>query len=242
MNRHDITLRYFDARGRVQFIRDYMSIRGVAYTDERVPLSADFSAWLAIRDDATRTGPFRKLPVLEFDREVISETLVIVSFLHERLGDRQRLSAIENRHHEMLASSLYTDILVPVGTLIWADRMFPGTVVAEAAQQTLGRVRRLLSTLNTTLEEWGWLARSGPETLADCLLWDQIMTAVQVFGKHLGLGDLEALSRFYGEFPAREKCLKMLELEPCPITARPGEAAMIEVIRTSLDIAAKAGK
>lgn len=237
-----IVLRYFDARGRAQFIRYYLSVRDVPYTDDRVPLSDDFSEWQAIRDDTATTGPFKKLPVLHFDDEMITETLVISAFLHDELGDAKRMSVIDNLRHRMLVSSIFCDIMLPVGTLLWADITYPGIDVTGAAQQTLGRLRRHLEVLNETLDRWGWLARPAPETLSECLLWDQLMTASQVFGKHLGLGDLEALSRFYGEFPARAQCLKMLEAQPCQISGRPGEAGALAAIRDGLDRAAQTAK
>lgn len=234
-----IVLRYFNARGRAQFIRYYFTIRRVPYTDERVPLSVDFSEWQAIRDDTAVTGPFKKLPVLHFEDEMLAETLVISAFLHEQLGDAARLSATDNLRHRMLVSSLYSDVVLPIGMLLWADRMYRGVDVGDVAGQTLGRVRRHLVVLNETLDRWGWLDRSGPETLADCLLWDQLMTTRQVFGKHAGLGDLEALSRFFGDFPARGECLKMLETQVCPLTGRPGEGEALDAIHAALDRAAE---
>lgn len=234
-----IVLRYFDARGRAQFMRYYFAARELAYADERVPLSDDFTEWRSIRDDVARTGPFKKLPVLHFGDETVVEALVICAFLHERLGDAKRLSATDNLRHAMLASSLYCDVMIPIGTLIWADLAYSGADVVAVAQATLARLRRHLEVLNATLERWGWLGRRAPETLAECLLWDQLMNASQVFGKHLGLGDFDALGRFFGDFPARAQCLKILETEPCPITARPGEAELLAAIRGGLDEAAR---
>ena len=121
-----ITLRYFAARGRAQFLRYYLRARGVPFSDERVPLSADFSAWGAMRDDRSRAGPFHKLPVLVFDGRLVAETLPIAAFLHTTLGDEATLTADDRVQHEMLLSSLYTDVTVQVGTLLWAEVLFPG--------------------------------------------------------------------------------------------------------------------
>jgi glutathione S-transferase len=242
MPKPKIILRYFDARGRVQFLRYYFEVRGIAYTDERIPLSADFSEWQAIRDDSSVTGPFKKLPVLHFDDEVLSETLVITSFLHEALGDAARLSAADNLRHRMLASSLYCDSLVPLGTLVWATRLYRGADLLDITQQTLTRLGRHLSVLDETLAAWRWLERPGPPMLADCLLWDQLMSATQIFGKHLRLGNHETLSDFFGEFPARAQCLKMLESHPCQFTGLPGEPEVLAAIRAELDSAAQAAR
>lgn len=235
-----IVLRYFDARGRAQFLRYYFEVRGIAYTDERVPLSANFSEWQAIRNDTALTGPFKKLPVLHFDDALVSETLVISSFLHEALGDAARLSAEENLRHRMLVSSLYSDSLTALAMLIWAGRVYKGVDMADAAQQTLTRLGRHLAVLNDTLDAWGWVDRPGPPMLADCLLWDQLMTATQVFGKHLRLRDHETLSGFFGEFPARAQCFKMLESHPCQFTGLPGEPEVLAAIRSGLDSAVRA--
>ena len=65
MQHPPITLRYFDARGRAQFLRHYFKVRKVSFTDERVAINDEFAAWRATRDDRARTGPFQKLPVLQ---------------------------------------------------------------------------------------------------------------------------------------------------------------------------------
>jgi hypothetical protein len=46
-----LTLRYFDARGRAQFLRYYLRVRNIDFTDERVPVEADFASWIRMRDD-----------------------------------------------------------------------------------------------------------------------------------------------------------------------------------------------
>jgi hypothetical protein len=42
------------------------------------------------------------------------------------------------------------------------------------------------------------------------------------------------LTRFYEEFPARQTCEAMLTDHPCPITARPEEAAAVAKIQQLL--------
>src|SRR2546421_218702 len=71
-----ITFRYFDARGRAQAFRYLFAARGIAYTDERVPLSIGAGAvWPAMKEDGSRAGPFHKLPVLHYGERKIAETL-----------------------------------------------------------------------------------------------------------------------------------------------------------------------
>jgi hypothetical protein len=108
-----IVLRYFDARGRAQFVRHCFACRGIEHVDERVALSPKFEAWQAIRGDRAVAGPFHKLPVLHWGNSCIAETSVIYSFLHRATGDEALLSEEENLRHTMLFSSLYNDVMMP---------------------------------------------------------------------------------------------------------------------------------
>jgi glutathione S-transferase len=233
---HAITLRYFAARGRAQFLRYYLRARGVPFTDERVPLSADFAAWGAMRDDRSRTGPFHKLPVLVFDGRLIAETLPIAAFLHTALGDEATLSADDRVQHEMLLSSLYTDITTLIGTLLWAEVLFPGTDVRAVGKRTLDRLRQHLAAIERTLGEWQWLdrAESRPVMLADCLLWEALDIVKHVFGARLEL-PAPILARCHEDFTARAVCEALKREYSSPITGRPGEADAISRIQALLD-------
>ena len=122
-----ITLRYFEARGRAQPIRYYFAARGIAYTDERVPLpSSGKNVWLELKEDRSRVGPFHKLPVLRYGDRTVAETLVIGAFLHRALGDEALLSDEDNLRHSMLISSLYGDVVTPIATMLWAEAIYVG--------------------------------------------------------------------------------------------------------------------
>lgn len=231
-----ITLRYFDARGRAQFLRYYFRARKVAFTDDRVPLAPDFAPWRAIRDDRARTGPFHKLPVLHWGDRLVAETLMIASLVHEASGDAGSLSDDDNLRHGMLTSSLYYDVMLPLGTLLWAEVVYPGADVGAVAKGTLERLERHLRSVDQSLGEWRWLdkARNRRVMLVDCLLWEELNAAQQVFGPRLSLASTPMLARFYDDFPARPSCESMLAEQPCPITARPEEAAVIAKIRELL--------
>jgi hypothetical protein len=114
----EIKLHYFDARGRAQFIRYYFDLRVMPFTDNRIPLSADFHAWAAVRDDQSITGPFKRLPVLQIDGQQVAETLTIANYLHAFSGDALRLSEEDNLRHAQLLSSLYGDLMLPLGTIV----------------------------------------------------------------------------------------------------------------------------
>ncbi len=233
---HAITLRYFAARGRAQFLRYYFRARAVPFTDERVPLSTDFSAWGAMRDDRSRAGPFHKLPVLEFDGRLVAETLPIATFLYAALGDDAALGPDDRVRHEMLLSSLATDVTTPIGTLLWAELLFPGTDLQAVAKRTLDRLRQHLAGIERTLDEWEWLARAGsrPVMLADCMLWEALDVAKHLFGARLELPS-PILARCHGDFAARAVCEALKREQPSPITGRPGEADATLRIQTLLD-------
>jgi glutathione S-transferase len=236
MQHPPITLRYFDARGRAQFLRYYFRARKVSYTDDRVPLAADFAPWRAVRDDRSRTGPFHKLPVLQWGDRLIAETLMISAFVHEVSGDASALSDDDNLRHGMLTSSLCHDVMTPIATLLWAELMYPGADLGAVAKRTLERLEQHYRALDQSLGEWRWFdkARNRRVMIVDCLLWEELNVAQHVFGPRLSLAGLPMRTRFYEEFPARQTCEAMLTDHPCPITARPEEAAAVAKIQQLL--------
>ena len=224
-----IQLKYFDARGRAQFLRYFLLCRDIPFEDDRVSLAAGFEAWQAIRPDRTITGPFQKLPVLGWGDRMIAETTVIASFLHRTLGDAGLLTEVESLRHEMLISSVYIDLMVWIVILLWSEVRFPDADLGTTSKQVLERIHSHLAVLDRTLIEWQWLKRAAarPVMVADCILWDQINAAHHVFGGKLGLDATPTLARFYRDCPGREAFERLLHAKPCPITARPGEAECV---------------
>jgi glutathione S-transferase len=236
MQHPPITLRYFDARARAQFLRYFFRVRKVNYNDERIPLAADFAPWRAIRDDRSRTGPFHKLPVLHWGDRLVAETLMIAAFVHEASGDAGALNDDDNLRHGMLTSSLSQDVSTPIAQLLWADSLYPGADVGAIAKRTLDRLQSHTRALEQSLNEWRWIdkARNRRVMLVDCLLWEALNVAHTVFGPHFSLDGMALLTRFYEEFPGRQACEAVLAEKPCPITARPEEAAAIARIQQLL--------
>jgi hypothetical protein len=236
MQHPPITLRYFDARGRAQFLRYFFRIRKVSFTDERVSVGDDLAAWRAMRDDRPRTGPFQKLPILHWGDRLLAEMLMIAAFLHEASGDAGSLPDEENLRHGMLTSSLCLDMMNPVSVLLWSELMYPGADIAPAAKRTLDRLKAHCQALEQTFVDWRWLdrARNRRIMLVDCLLWEELDVARVVFGSHWSLSTTPTLARFYDDFPARPTCEALLAERPCPITARPNEAEAIAKIQQLL--------
>ena len=225
-------LRYFDARGRAQFIRHYLRARNLDVVDERVPIEADFATWRAMRTDLARVGPFQKLPVLEWDGQVVPETRVIYAFLQSATGDADALGDRRLRH-DMLVSSLCDDVMAPIGLLLWSELVYPGADLAAVAKRSLERLQTLFAALDRTLSEWRWLeeARERPVMLADCLLWEELDVAQHVFGERLRLDEHPYLLRCHRDCAAGVAFAEALAAQPRPVTARPGEAEGILKIR-----------
>jgi glutathione S-transferase len=237
-----LVLRYFDCRGRAQFIRHYLAARGLEHTDERVALSPGFEAWQAMRADRGRAGVFHKLPVLHCGELLVSETLVIQAYLHRASGDEKQLTDAENARHSMLVSSLYNDVMTPIGTLIWADLLFSGVDVGKLARQSLGRIRGHLGSLDRTLEEWDWCAAAAnrPIMLADCLLWEELDVARHVFGEHVRLHEFATLSRAYHECPGRATFEQLLVSRRVSITGK-GVASETDTLAQIRELVAAPG-
>jgi len=230
------TLRYFSARGRAQFLRYYFLNRDIEFIDEEVALSADFAAWTPIRGDRALSGPFHKLPVLNCDGLLVAETPVIAAYVHRRFGDEERLSPAENLRHAMLLSSLFIDVMSPIGLLLWLDVAYVGVDVPAAAKRSLERVSAQMHSIERTLIEWQWFAHmdNRPIMAVDCLLWEELSVLQHVFGPHVPLGSWPELSRFYTEFAGRAVCERELARKPRPVTGRPGEPAAIAKLQQAL--------
>lgn len=236
MMKAQIRLRYFDARGRAQFVRAYFGARGIEFEDERVPLDEGFASWQAIRENRALTGPLQRLPVLHYGDELIPETFVIAGFVHRRFGDAAALDPEENLRHDVLLSTCCIDVQLPMGILVWSGLMLEGANVASLARNTLDRINRTLEVIEKTVDEWDWVPglRRRPVTAADCLLWEMLDQARIIFGSQFSLADRPRLGEFYEAHPARDTFEHLLAANPCQITGRPDEAAAIEDIHSYL--------
>ncbi|MEO8463732.1 MAG: hypothetical protein ABI640_00185 [Gammaproteobacteria bacterium] len=230
------TLRYFAARGRAQFLRYYFLNRNIEFKDEEVALSADFAAWGQIRGDRALAGPFHKLPVLHCDGQLVAEMPVITAFVHKRFGDEERLTPANNLRHAMLLSSLFNDVMSPIGLLIWLDAVYAGIDLPAAAKRALERTHAQLHNIERTLIEWKWFAHMDerPVMVADCLLWEELSVLQHVFGPHVPLGSWPELARFHAEFAGRAACERELAAKPRPVTGRPNEPAAIAMLQQAL--------
>jgi glutathione S-transferase len=231
-----IVLRYFNARGRAQFLRYYLLVRNIDFDDRRIGIDNDFADWAAIREDRSLTGPFMKLPVLHWGDRLIAETLVIGAFLHDSFGDKAMLSDDDALRHQMLASTLYTDLMLQLGILLWGTLLYEGIDDESFIRRSYDRIHAQLVALDTTLTEWAWIdaMQARPIMIADCLLWEEIDVVRTVFGTHVDFSSLPTLDAVYERYSTGTAFRRLLQDNPCQITARPGEAQMIAQIQQTL--------
>lgn len=236
MEQPKIDLRYFDARGRAQFLRYYLQLRNVEFDDDRIGIDNGFAEWLGIKEDETLTGPFHKLPVLQWGDEQVAEMLVIADYLHRKLGDEAMLSPQDNLRHAMLRSNLYVDVMMPLGILIWAPMAYAGVDYDALAKQSLQRLKANLSTLDTTLQKWQWTEsmQGRPIMLADCLLWEELDVALEIFGEPIGLDTMPTLAAIHEKYRRGTAFEALLRDKPCQITGNPNEAVSIDAIRAAV--------
>ena len=230
------TLNYFDVRGRGQFIRHLLTQRAVPFRDERVQLGADRSLWLQTRKQREITGPFQKLPTLQWGELLVGETLVIMDFLHEQLGDAVLLGPQRSLQQRMLASSAFLDLLTPCITLIWCDVFNPGVDMAKATQAVMGRMQLHLATVDQTLAEWNWLQQmdARPVMGADAMLWEALDIIDCTFAGGMNLQQYPQLAGFMAQCPGAATFRQLLQERPLTITARPGEALVLQQIHAAL--------
>lgn len=231
-----IKLRYFEARGRAQFLRYYLRVRNVDFIDERIPIEPDFASWMAIRGDSSLTGAFHKLPVLEADGLLLAETSVITNYLHERLGDSVALDERSDLQHRQLLSALNDDVTIAAGTLLWSEIIYAGLDFAAFTKRSFERLTRSLQAIEDALVEWRWLERMNlrPIMLADCRLWECIDVCRTIFGEHLKLETLPSLDTIHRRYRSGTAFSELLAEAPCPISARQDEHKVIAQIQSIL--------
>ncbi len=233
----DITLHYFNVRGRGQFIRGLLTHRDIPFTDDRIILTANNANWPELRGNRAVSGDFQKLPALQWNHIILNEVLVILDFIQEKLGDNALLDEKTRTQHRMLTSSAFLDLLTPCINLIWCDIFHPGTDVAATVAVVKRRLEMHLTTVNQTLEQWGWLnAMNDREVMvADAVLWEALDMIRLTFNGKVSIDDFESLAAFYETCPGATSFKKLLALNPSTITARPGEAEALIAIHENLN-------
>ena len=148
-----ITLRYFDCRGRAQPLRFFLQHMGADFVDERVRFDDGWQQWALLKSDPKKSGPFGKLPVLEWSGELISETNPIYAFVQEQLADSPQ------RQRILSAQSALASDLGSLFELLNLDLVAPGTHygaaearVREGLEDSLRRYEALASGIDSPFD------------------------------------------------------------------------------------------
>jgi hypothetical protein len=161
---------------------------------------------------------------------------VIADYLHQHFGDAQVLSAQTDLQHRQLISSLYNDVTLSIGTLLWADRIFVGLDFETFAKSSFDRLQQHIGNIEQTLVDWQWLKEmnSRPIMLADCILWECLDLCRTVFGLNFDFDSVPVLAGIHARYATGTAFSELLAQTPCPITARDGEHDVIERIQALL--------
>lgn len=232
----EITLRYFNCHGRAQHFRYYFLAREIAFTDERIELDKNWAAWQAIKNDESKTGPFHKLPVLEWGELSLVEGPVIQDWLHQQSGDASILSQEENLRHAMLTSSCISEVMMPTALLLWVEITHPGVDLKQQVLATLPRVKDHLASVEETLKHWNWWEALSQRKimLADCLLWQQLWVISHVFGDALEIEAFPGMHDFFQHCTSRDVFEVLIKDYPVQLTGRAEEPEVIKRIQELL--------
>ena len=222
-----ITLRYFPMVGRAQPLRHALADAKLDFHDLQIALPE----WPEHKEDPGFAGPFAGLPTLSWGEDTICETLPIASFLARRLEHYQGLSEVEISHLEAVCSNCYTEVMLRLGELIWADLIYPGSNLAVALPMLLGRMQDKMRRLEATTPEAGWFGRSAP-SMADFFAAESVECLTYLLGGPESLSQrlprLVSLSRRMRERPTLSAAFLA---RPAHFTARPDEEAAITRLR-----------
>jgi hypothetical protein len=229
-----ITLRYFDARGRAQPQRYYFAARGIAYTDERVSLTPGGSnPWLEMRRGSSARRPVPQAAGAALRRSHARRDARDQRVpWHRELGDEALLSETENLRHAMLVSSLYSDIVMSVGTTLWAEAISVASTIPRSFAKCWVEFAVYSAASTRRSRSGGWAAcdarpARGCSPTACC--GKSSTRCSTCSARHVGLDNLPTLSRLYLEAPGRAVFQKVLASHPAPITGR-GSGAETEII------------
>jgi glutathione S-transferase len=227
-----VVLRYFDAQGRVQALRNALSDAGISFDDVRVTLAT----WPRHREDPGFGGLFAALPTLTWDGDTVSETLSIASYIAKRLGHYDGLEAAQIAKYEAVVSCAYLDVVRSLADVLWAPVMYPGVDVATITPRkldwSLGKLVRL-STLLPDDSGAPWLGGSRP-VVADFFLGEAVEVTRYLLGSSRDGFLQQRVPRAFAHaerLRALPSLTKEWEARPARFTANPEEPASIARVR-----------
>lgn len=227
-----VVLRYFDAQGRAQPLRNALSDAGISFDDLRVTLAT----WPPHREDPGFGGLFAALPTLTWDGETVSETLSIASYIARQLGQYDGLAAVEIAKYEAVVSCAYLDVVRSLADVLWAPLLYPGADVATVTPRkldwSLGKLARL-STLLPDDSGAPWLGGSRP-VVADFFLGEAVEVTRYLLGPSRDGLLQQRIPRAFAHaerLRARSSLATAWGARPARFTANPEEPASVARIR-----------
>ena len=224
-----VVLRYFEAQGRAQALRNALSTADIPFEDVRVTLAT----WPPHREDPAFGGWFASLPTLTWNGDTIAETVSIASYVAKRLGHYDGLAAAEIAKHEAVVSCSYLDIVRSLADLLWVPVLYPGADVATSTPRVLGRSLGKLGRLSALLpgeRDSVWLGGSRP-AVADFFLGEAVEAMRHLLGPARDKALQERIPRAFAH-AERLRALPSLanawKTRPPRLTANPDEPAAIE--------------
>lgn len=224
----EITLRYFDARGRAQAIREFLSDAGIPFQDERVPLSGGALGWPSVRERPELAGPFKALPVLHWGDAQIAETLVIASFLARHVPPSRGLDELALSRLDMICSAAFFDVFYPVAEIIWSSTAFPGCEPETAVRIHGPRALAKLRCIDARAGEVRFFGGAQP-ALADFFAAEALAALSRIVPKPERLADhLPALSALTRRLSERSGASGTAPARPTRLTGCPIEPEVLD--------------
>jgi glutathione S-transferase len=225
-----VVLRYFEAQGRAQSLRNALTDAGIPFEDARVTLAM----WPPNREDPSFGGLFAALPTLTWDGETISETLAIATYVSKRLGHYDGLDAAQIAKLEAVISCCYQDVVRRISDTMWAPMLFPGADVVATAQRQLGSALAKLDRISALLPDGeAWLGGARP-AVADFFVGETVELVRKVLGSERDVRLRERVPRAFvhaERLRERPGVAKAWATRPANFTMSPDEPGAMDRIR-----------
>ncbi|XP_065827455.1 hematopoietic prostaglandin D synthase-like [Oscarella lobularis] len=187
-----IVLRYLQCQGRAEPLRLLLTDSGMPFKDERVQPEecklAETSKW----------GPFRSLPVLEWDSYLIAQTEAIALYLATKLDYAGDGSAEQTAHSAALVSAAYQD-LIQVAVKVLCT---PVRGLERAFHEIAHVVAPRLQNLENYLGEKSFFIAGNKPCAGDFFVYVAVDMLMTIFGEEM-FGSFPGLTAFHWRMEKR---------------------------------------
>eukprot|EP00283_Hemiselmis_rufescens_P024806 CAMPEP_0173437258 /NCGR_PEP_ID=MMETSP1357-20121228/17927_1 /TAXON_ID=77926 /ORGANISM="Hemiselmis rufescens, Strain PCC563" /LENGTH=266 /DNA_ID=CAMNT_0014402427 /DNA_START=12 /DNA_END=812 /DNA_ORIENTATION=- len=231
----NVTLRYFDSRGRAQGIRYALKDAEVEFKDERVSLQHIISGnWFNLKADPNISGPFGVLPVLHWDSYCIGQTEAIAGYLYHKLGHGEGLSLEESATSAALVSCAHQDVIVmclQVLNVVGTAPDLKDEQIGQAVQSCTVRMNGILPRLEKLVGGKDFFLKDAP-VMGDYCIYDALDQAKLILGDSV-LDPHPGLKAFMDRMANRPNIAKYVASgeRPLFLTGAPQEAQILQKIQ-----------